>query len=111
MAGRPKKGAKASIKNVQALNAEVVKESAEKNIEVKKDEVNPVEKVTFSNKFFGMRYTMVPDETFPLPDGQRRFKKGKHIIFENGIFTTSDPEEINFLRTAPEYGKSMIELT
>lgn len=68
------------------------------------------EEVTFLSRYRNMRYVVIPVDTERNHQGRViRKLPGKDIRFDVREFTTSDEEEIEFLRKHPDYGVNLWE--
>lgn len=65
--------------------------------------------VTFVSRYLNLRIVVQPGYSKEV-DGRRVSTPGRSIRFFQGAYKTSDPEEIEFLRTRPEFGKHIQEV-
>lgn len=62
------------------------------------------ETATYISRYLQLRIVRKPAYSREV-DGQRVSTPGTSIQFEQGVFTTSDPDEIAFIEARPEFGK------
>ena len=60
----------------------------------------------FTSKYKNLRITIEPDDT-EFVKGKTKIIPGKHIVFENNTFATDDKKEIEFLKSHPEFGRTI----
>ena len=67
------------------------------------------ETAVFQSKFSNLQMRVKPGGWDTDPQGRRSIIPGKMIRFESGKYSTSDPQEIEFIRNCPEYGFAVFE--
>jgi hypothetical protein len=67
--------------------------------------------VTFVTRIINYRLTQIPEDWEELSGGRRRRILGHAAVFDEvtGTYTTSDPEEIEWLRNHDEFGSKFVE--
>jgi len=60
----------------------------------------------FTSKYKNLRIVIEPDDV-EFVKGKTRIVPGKHIQFENNVFTTDDKKEIEFLKNHSDFGRTI----